>query len=68
MPWSDVLEIGVRLLDGLVTWANVGTGSRRKHAEARGFRQVVHIIKVRVVLAEMRSAPTPFHIGRRPMA
>ena len=37
MPWSDVLEIGVHLLDGLVTWATVGTGSRRKHAEARAF-------------------------------
>ena len=31
---TSLRVIGFLLLDGLVTWANVGTGSKRKHAEA----------------------------------
>ena len=68
MPWSDVLEIGVRLLDGLVHLGKCRDRQQKVARRGRGFLQVVHIIEVRVVLAEMRSAPTPLHIARRPMA
>ena len=66
MPWSDVLEIGVHLLDGLVTWANVGTGSKRKHAEAGAFFKWSTFLSVGWSLPKCDQ--TQLHIARRPMA
>ena len=58
MPWSDVLEIGVRLLDGLVHLGKCRDRQQKVARRGRGFLQVVHIFERRMVLAEMRPNST----------